>query len=49
MNIGGTSVDRLAIFSARLLFDIVKARGLFPFLDVVPFFFTFFLSALVPE
>jgi hypothetical protein len=46
---GNTSVDRLAIFSARLLPDIVNALGLFPFLEGAPFFFIFFLSAFAPE
>jgi len=44
-----TSVDRRAIFAAFLLPDMVKARGLFPFVEAVPFFLAFFLSALFPE
>jgi hypothetical protein len=44
-----TSVERLAIFSARLLPDIVNAFGLLPFFWGTPFFLAFFLSALFPE
>jgi hypothetical protein len=47
--IGCTSVERLAIFSARRLPDIVNAFGLFPFCANPPFFLAFFLSAFVPE
>jgi hypothetical protein len=44
-----TSVDRLAIFSAFRLPDMMNAFGLFPFFAGWTFFFAFFLSALFPE